>query len=822
MGQDGELQQQRRRRGDRDGLGQQRTRRTVAAQRPLGSRRHPQSDAQESDWQPTSSETLVHFHKSFGVMQEIFDHRDFVTLREDLLNCAALAGPPGALPQPRFLDLGCAPGGFSACLLQDHVLGPASTGYGVSLPPELGGFNLAFFSHRLAVQLEDILQLQSPDLLAIDNSIDLVIGDAQYLSNIFKQKSSQIKYRGMTVKSRSLGIWALTVKECQLAFAKLRHGGSFVFRFGWRGVGSGSSDVHPSGEQVHPSLLAKYLEEEEWYKALTHWLFSVLKSLFSALKPFKSEYVHQADVSFYMVCRTFDREKYVLHNWEAKLQRAFDELATCEDVAALVAGIKDGITDETKAEINELLEIVGRMRAIGINSRKVTNPTAFTAKYGVETQKKEVQAEAKAEDVEEVEEETKLEAKSEDTATATTAGGTEEGAASQASQASTTPPSDTSGGANGPPLVEAPKKARSADTVASVATSAASSAAAASATTAAAAPEQGDTRTLDSRGAAKAAGLRVAGRGGSRGGGRTGGRIAGRALADMVPPPSTRQLDGPAITRWRSLNRGANSGGGLADAWGGGGCGGDSSVASNAPWGQVMGYESLEAERVFYPPEVQYQRETQEHQRIAVEEGQRAFQMQAYQQQQQFWHPEQHQPHLLMQQQQQLLLDEMIAPLPLLEEERLLHRHNQPQAAAMHYLGDPPLEGQQVPSVWPSPSPPSPSRPSPQLLPPQVPAAITAAAAARLRTLPLRVKYDIGAPRRRAAERSPTGLTRMPPPRTATKASTPGTGSVQVALCANSVRATSTGSGPARVVIGTAVPVASGVARRISSTSMAR
>lgn len=69
-----------------------------------------------------------------------------------------------------------------------------------------------------------------------------------------------------------------------------RHSGSFVFRFGWRGVGS--ADVHPSGEpargvetwfsvvfcrlsmiikdfQVHPSLLAKYLQEEEWYTALT-------------------------------------------------------------------------------------------------------------------------------------------------------------------------------------------------------------------------------------------------------------------------------------------------------------------------------------------------------------------------------------------------------------------------------------------------------------------------------------------------------------------------------------------------------------------------
>ena len=75
------------------------------------------------------SETLVHFHKSFGVMQDIFDHRDFVTLREELLKNAADA-TPGMTPVPQFLDLGCAPGGFSACLLQDSILGSHSVGSG--------------------------------------------------------------------------------------------------------------------------------------------------------------------------------------------------------------------------------------------------------------------------------------------------------------------------------------------------------------------------------------------------------------------------------------------------------------------------------------------------------------------------------------------------------------------------------------------------------------------------------------------------------------------------------------------------------------------
>jgi len=312
-------------------------------------------------------------------MQELFEHRDFVTLANDLITCARDGPILDTAAGPRFLDLGCAPGGFSACLLQDNVLGLNSAGVGVSLPPQMGGFPMAIAHERLCVQFEDILGLRSEDLLCPNDTVHICVADAQNLSNFFKQRNASIQYRGLHAKSRSLGIWALTVKECELAFSKLRTGGAFVFRFGWRGVGS--SDVHPSGEKVDPQLLARYMQEEEWYKALTHWLFSILKSLFSVLKPFKSEYVHQADVSFYMVCRNFDRTKYEQHQWDSKLQRAFHELSSCRDEGALVEGIKNGISDSVKAEIDELLEYVGRMRAIGIQSRRITNPKSFNEKF---------------------------------------------------------------------------------------------------------------------------------------------------------------------------------------------------------------------------------------------------------------------------------------------------------------------------------------------------------------------------------------------------------------------------------------------------------
>ena len=72
--------------------------------------------------------------------------------------------------------------------------------------------------------------------------------------------------------------------------------------------------------------------------------------------------MHQADVSFYMVCHNFDREKFEENAWALKLSRAYTELTTCEegvrqlacrwdqDEAVLVAGLKEAIDQGTKAE----------------------------------------------------------------------------------------------------------------------------------------------------------------------------------------------------------------------------------------------------------------------------------------------------------------------------------------------------------------------------------------------------------------------------------------------------------------------------------------
>ena len=59
----------------------------------------------------------------------------------------------------RFLDLGCAPGGFSSFLLSDPR---CAGGYGVTLPEEMGGF-------PLRVQQTETFQLHFTQLLVLRN-----------------------------------------------------------------------------------------------------------------------------------------------------------------------------------------------------------------------------------------------------------------------------------------------------------------------------------------------------------------------------------------------------------------------------------------------------------------------------------------------------------------------------------------------------------------------------------------------------------------------------------------------------------------------------
>merc|ERR1719326_2635133 len=110
---------------------------------------------------------------------------------------------------------------------------------------------------------------------------------------------------GVQASLSVLGIWAMTLQELLLGLGRLAGGGTFCFRFGWRGKGS---------------------NEEPWYREATHLLFGLILAHFAEVTAFKSEYSHQADSAFYVLATDFQREAFVAADLGVKLREAIDHI----------------------------------------------------------------------------------------------------------------------------------------------------------------------------------------------------------------------------------------------------------------------------------------------------------------------------------------------------------------------------------------------------------------------------------------------------------------------------------------------------------------
>ena len=108
-------------------------------------------------------ETRVHFQKSFAVLDEIFDQNQFF---------------PELPDQFEYVDLGCAPGGFSGYLLSDER---CVKGTGYTLCTKLGGFPVIIENPRLTVNYTDLLSEQA-DQMEVPRA-NFAILDAQYMRN---------------------------------------------------------------------------------------------------------------------------------------------------------------------------------------------------------------------------------------------------------------------------------------------------------------------------------------------------------------------------------------------------------------------------------------------------------------------------------------------------------------------------------------------------------------------------------------------------------------------------------------------------------------
>lgn len=314
----------------------------------------------ENDWGSTFDAeghvAQIHFTKTYQVLSEV------------------LATNPTAFREAEtFLDLGCAPGGFSSRLLDEL---PNARGYGVTLQREAVGFPVLLSHERFQLQYADIMALRTPTDIAMSDSngsetgpclVGAVMADAQDLSRRTGNPSSAGAPQALKAKMRShpeenqavgvgaalsvLGIWAMTFQELQLGLGRLASGGTLFFRFGWRGRGA---------------------SEEPWYNEATHRMIGFLLSHFEEVVPFKSEFSHQADSTFYIIGIGFLREAFVAADLEEKCRQSVGSISICEKVSNLPSCMEfcaAFLTDSARERIAEILDRVGRLRQIGMASR---------------------------------------------------------------------------------------------------------------------------------------------------------------------------------------------------------------------------------------------------------------------------------------------------------------------------------------------------------------------------------------------------------------------------------------------------------------------
>jgi hypothetical protein len=231
---------------------------------------------------------MIHFKKCYTTMQELLDKFPLPDSDEPI----------------SFLDIACAPGGFSQYLI-DHY--PNGTGYGITLPEKLGGFPVMVNSYRFLLSFFDLLSHPLDPAPELVDAVDIAIGDAQY----FPRSPDMLEeYKGKKAGTVTGGRIGLLLREFILAFEALKNGGTFIFRFVvW--------------EHVHANIIR---------------LFFLCYDLFERVEPFKSEYQHTADCTFYAVCSGFNRAKYEELDISTELKVAYARVVLSPPFAAVHNG----------------------------------------------------------------------------------------------------------------------------------------------------------------------------------------------------------------------------------------------------------------------------------------------------------------------------------------------------------------------------------------------------------------------------------------------------------------------------------------------------
>merc|ERR1712226_215962 len=87
----------------------------------------------------------------------------------------------------------------------------------------------------------------------------------------------------------------------------------------------------------------------------------------------KSEFSHQADSSFYVVASGFKRDAFEAVQLSSSVKEAIERIVRCEraeDLPWCMEALVLFATPELRKQVNKMLEAVGRLRAIGLATRR--------------------------------------------------------------------------------------------------------------------------------------------------------------------------------------------------------------------------------------------------------------------------------------------------------------------------------------------------------------------------------------------------------------------------------------------------------------------
>jgi len=170
-----------------------------------------------------------------------------------------------------FVDIGCAPGGFSRFLL-DHS--QCIGGTGLSLPVEQNGVKMLVSDPRMQTVMQDVMQAL-PHKCFGPQLVDICMAD---LSSNWNLGAAG----GKRIKNPILSYWALLLQELWLGLSVLGHGGIMIFQF-----------------------VGKQTCTDDWHIDACTCLLGFMDDLFKSIIPFEQ------DNKSYIICRGFRHDVFL-------------------------------------------------------------------------------------------------------------------------------------------------------------------------------------------------------------------------------------------------------------------------------------------------------------------------------------------------------------------------------------------------------------------------------------------------------------------------------------------------------------------------------